>query len=191
MKLWSTPCRTTEDGHVMVERSNKTWFTGKGNDQALQYSCLENTMNSMKRQKDRTLKDELPRPVGAHWGGWMASPTPWTWVWASSRSWWWTRKPGVLQFMGSQRDMTELLNWTGLYNPWNSPGQNTGVGSCSLLQGIFPTQGSNPGLLHCRQMLYPLNHHYWRRVENLLQKEWRDRSKAKIVPSCWCDWWWK
>jgi len=42
--------------------------------------------------------------------------------------------------------------------PWNSPGQNTGVGSCSLLQGIFPTQESNPGLLHCRQILYQLKY---------------------------------
>ena len=42
--------------------------------------------------------------------------------------------------------------------PWNSPGQNTGMGSCSLLQGIFPTQGSNPGLLHCWQILYLLSH---------------------------------
>ena len=47
----------------------------------------------------------------------------------------------------------------GLYSPWNSPGQNTGVASCSLLQGIFPTHGSNPGLLHCRQILYQLSHH--------------------------------
>ena len=46
----------------------------------------------------------------------------------------------------------------GLYRPWNSPGQNTGVCSLSLLQGIFPTQGSNPGLPHCRQILYQLNH---------------------------------
>ena len=46
----------------------------------------------------------------------------------------------------------------GLYSPWNSPGQNTGVGSPSLLQGIFPTQGSNPGLLHCRRILYQLSH---------------------------------
>ena len=46
----------------------------------------------------------------------------------------------------------------GPYSPWNSPGQNTGVGSLSLLQGIFPTQGSNPGLLHCRQILYQLSH---------------------------------
>ena len=46
----------------------------------------------------------------------------------------------------------------GLYSPWNFPGQNTGVGSLSLLQGIFPTQGLNPGLLHCREMLYQLSH---------------------------------
>ena len=46
----------------------------------------------------------------------------------------------------------------GLYSPWNSPGQNTGVGCHSLLQGIFPTQESNPGLPHCRQILYQLSH---------------------------------
>ena len=46
----------------------------------------------------------------------------------------------------------------GLYSPWNSLGQNTGVGSLSLLQGIFPTQGSNSGLLHCRWILYPHSH---------------------------------
>ena len=45
-----------------------------------------------------------------------------------------------------------------LYSPWNSLGQNTGVGSHSPLQGIFPTQGSNPGLPHCRQILYQLRH---------------------------------
>ena len=46
----------------------------------------------------------------------------------------------------------------GLYSPWNSPGQNTGVGSCSLLQGTFPTQGSNPGLPHWRRILYQLSY---------------------------------
>ena len=46
----------------------------------------------------------------------------------------------------------------GLYSPWNSPGQNTRVGSSSLLQDIFPTQGSNPGLLHCGRILYGLSH---------------------------------
>ena len=46
----------------------------------------------------------------------------------------------------------------GLYCPWNSPGQNIGVGSLSLLQGIFPIQGSNAGLPHCRLILYQLSH---------------------------------
>ena len=46
----------------------------------------------------------------------------------------------------------------GLYSPWNSPGQTTGVGSLSLLQRIFPTQGSNPGLPHCMRILYQLSH---------------------------------
>ena len=45
----------------------------------------------------------------------------------------------------------------GLYSPWNSPGQNIGVGGLSFLQGIFPTQGSNPGLPHCRRILYQLS----------------------------------
>ena len=60
-------CRATQDGWVMVERSEKMWSTGDGNGKPLQYSCLENPMNSMKRQKDRTLKDELPRLVGAQY----------------------------------------------------------------------------------------------------------------------------
>ena len=47
--------------------------------------------------------------------------------------------------------------WT-IYSPWNSPGQNNGVGSLSLLQGIFTTQGSNPGLPYCREILYQLSH---------------------------------
>ena len=51
----------------MVESSDKTWSTGEGNGKPLRYSCLENPMNSMKRQKDRTLKDELPRLVGAQY----------------------------------------------------------------------------------------------------------------------------
>ena len=54
--------------------------------------------------------------------------------------------------------VSDSLQPHGLYSPWNSPGQNTGVGSLSLLRGIFPTQGSNPGLLHFRQILYQLSH---------------------------------
>ena len=55
----------TQEGQVMVERSDRMWSTGKGNGKPLQYSYLENPMNSMKRQNDRTLKEELPRSVGA------------------------------------------------------------------------------------------------------------------------------
>ena len=61
------PCRTIKDKWVMVESSDKTWSTGEGNGKPLQYSCLENPMNSMIKQKDRTLKDELPRLVGAQY----------------------------------------------------------------------------------------------------------------------------
>ena len=57
-------CAATQDGWVVVERSDRMWSTGEGNGKPLQYSCLENPMNSIKRQNDRTLKDELPRSVG-------------------------------------------------------------------------------------------------------------------------------
>ena len=55
----------TQDGRVMVERSNRMWSAGEGNGKPLQYSCLENPMNNMKRQNDKILKEELPGLVGA------------------------------------------------------------------------------------------------------------------------------
>ena len=61
------PCRATQDGWVMGERSDQMWSTGEGNGKPLQYSCLENPMNSMKRQKDKTLKYALPRSIGAQY----------------------------------------------------------------------------------------------------------------------------
>ena len=61
------PCRATQDGQVMAESSDKTWPPGEGNGKPLQHSCLENPMNGMKRQKDRKLKDELLRSVGAQY----------------------------------------------------------------------------------------------------------------------------
>ena len=85
-------------------------------------------------------------------------------------------EPGGLQSVGPQKGWVQLsshphtcesesrsvvsdfLRPHGLYSPWNSPGQNTGVGSLSLLQGFFPTQGPNPGLPHCGQILYKLSH---------------------------------
>ena len=57
----------TQDGQVMVERFDKMWSTGEGNGKPLQYSCLENPMDNMKRQNDRILKEELPRSVGAQY----------------------------------------------------------------------------------------------------------------------------
>ena len=61
------PCGATQDRQVMVERSDRMWSTGEGNGNPHEYSCLENPMNSMKRHNDRTLKDELPRLVGAQY----------------------------------------------------------------------------------------------------------------------------
>ena len=59
--------RTTQDRRVTVESSDKMWFIGEGNGKPLQYSCLENHVISMKKQKDRTLKDELLRSVDAQY----------------------------------------------------------------------------------------------------------------------------
>ena len=78
----------------------------------------------------------------------------------------------VIREMSVSNEIKVIINWEseshsvvsdsfrphGLYSPWNSPGQNTGVGSLSLLQGTFLTQGLNPGLLHCRQILYHLSY---------------------------------
>ena len=67
MKLRAMPSRATQEKWVMMERSDKTWSTEDGNRKPLQYSCLENPMNSIRKEKDRTLKDELLRLVGAQY----------------------------------------------------------------------------------------------------------------------------
>ena len=64
----------------------------------------------------------------------------------------------TMKWSESHSVMSNSLQLHGLYSPWNSPSQNTGVGSLSLLQGIFPTQGLNPGLPYCRWILYQLSH---------------------------------
>ena len=88
--------------------------------------------------------------------------------------------------------VSNSLRSYGPYSPWNSSDHNTRVGSCSLLQGIFPTQGSNPGLLHCRQILYQLSHQEETsgHCENVLLPAWlgrkpmeRSRAAAHSVPS--------
>ena len=68
------------------------------------------------------------------------------------------RNCSALNVCSSRSVMSDSLQFHGLYSPWNSPAQNTGVGSLSLLQRIFPTQGSNPGLPHCRRIFYQLSH---------------------------------
>ena len=72
--------------------------------------------------------------------------------------WWAHKKRSTLLVTESHSVLSDSLRPHGLYSPWNSPGQNTGVGSLSLLQGILPTQGSNPGLPHCRRILHQLSH---------------------------------
>ena len=72
--------------------------------------------------------------------------------------WAWANTFLLLKWSESHSVLSDSLWHHGLYSPWNSPGQNTGVGSLSLLQGIFPTQGSSPGLPHCRQIIYQLSH---------------------------------
>ena len=61
------PCGATQDGRVTVERSDRMWPTGEGNGKPIRHSCLENPMNSMRRQNDRILKEELHRSVGAQY----------------------------------------------------------------------------------------------------------------------------
>ena len=61
------PCGATQDGSVMVERSERMWSTGEGNGKPLHYSSLENPMSSVKSQNDMILKEELPRSVGAQY----------------------------------------------------------------------------------------------------------------------------
>ena len=115
--LWAMPCRTTQDGWVIVKSSDKTWSTGGGNGKPLQYSCCENPVNS-DAKNPWTWCEELThwkRPwcwerlkTGGEggdrgWDGWMASLNQWTWVWGKLGRQWGTEKPGVVQSMRLQR----------------------------------------------------------------------------------------
>ena len=85
-----------------------------------------------------------------------SQPRDWTWVFCIAGRFFtiWATWERVSE---SRSVVSDSLRPHGLYSPWDSPGQNTGVGSLSLFQGIFPTQGSNPGLPHCGQILYHLS----------------------------------
>ena len=89
------------------------------------------------------------------------------WCWMALRSWFKNKKlrisffsvfPELISESESRSVVSHSLQPNGLYSPWNSPCHNTAVGSLSLLQRIFATQGLNPGLLHCRRILYQLSH---------------------------------
>ena len=95
------------------------------------------------------------------------------------------------------------LQLHGRYSPWNSSGQNTGVGSLSLLQGIFQTQESNPGLLHCRRILYQLSYKrnyssaLWDKMGKVIVLRQRGERKKReewvvssVQPHSW-KWWWR
>ena len=118
MKL-SHDRRATHDGWVMVERSDRMWSTGEGNGKLLQYSCLENPMNNMRKQKDMTLKDELPRLVAAQY--------------ATGEEW---RNNSIKnEEMEPKQKQHPSVDMTG-----------------------DGSQGSNPGLPHCRCILYQLSY---------------------------------
>ena len=127
-------CRATQDRWVMVESSDKMWSIGEGNGRPLQYSCLENPMNSMKRQKDRTLKDELPSWCG---GGLIAKSCLTLVIVSDSMPW--TIALQAPPSIGFSRQ-----------EYWRR--------FCFFLQGIYLTQRSNLSLPHCRQILYPLSY---------------------------------
>ena len=97
----------------------------------------------------------------------------------------------------SRSVVSDFLWPHGLYSPWNSPVQNTRMGILSLLQGIFPTQGMNPGLPHCRQIPYQLSHRgspYWIRVspKSNDQCPYRKRGHIETHPGMKTNWrWWR
>ena len=101
-------CRVTQDRQVMVESSDKTWSTGEGNGKPIQYSCLENPMNKMKRQKHMRLKYELPRSGGAQYATWEE----------------WRNSPRKNENQNPE-NLTNLITWTiALSNsmkPWGLP----------------------------------------------------------------------
>ena len=123
--------------------------------------CMKVKSESKVAQSCPTLSDpmECSLPGSSTHGIFQARGLEWSAIAFSNR------EMRNLQLSGIQENESESHSvlsdswWPhGLYSPWNSPGQNTGIGNHSLLQGIFPTQGSNPGLAHCRWILYQLSH---------------------------------
>ena len=113
----------------------------------------------------------------------------WLWRWSD-----WTELNLKMEWSKSLSVVSDSLWPYGLCSPWNSPGQNTWVGRLSFLQGIFPTQQSNPGLLHYRRILYQLSHKRspwrWKRVAVIQRKysvagSWKKHTHTKASFSPW------
>ena len=106
-----------------------------------------------------TFLPSQPKFPGAHRPGHFPSELGEDQARLGLKTWLFTRSTVVfLSKSESHSAVSNSLQSHELYSPWNSPGQNTGVGSLSLLQRIFPTQGSTPGLPHCRRTVYQLSH---------------------------------
>ena len=103
-------CKEIQPVHT---KGNQPWiFTGRTDAEAEAPNNVATWYNELTYWKRPWCLERLKAGEGDDrgWDGWMASPTQWTWVWASLGSWWWTGKPGVLLFMGLQRDTAECLN---------------------------------------------------------------------------------
>ena len=100
-------------------KGNQYWISSGGTDAGAEAPILwpPNVKNWLIRKDPVAGEDWRQEDKGRGWDGCKASLTQWTWVWASSRSWWWTGKPGVLQFTGSKRAGHDWLNWTELNCP--------------------------------------------------------------------------
>ena len=109
------------------------------------------------------------------WDGWMASPTQWTWVWASSRNWKWTGKPGVLQSMGSQ-SWPQLSDWTQ-------------AGSGSMCYGSLFTLGFYfrkmiHFYIYIHERLIAFQYFYWKEWQNTSTLEFSQLKTSKIITKC-------
>ena len=123
------------------------------------------TKNSMKRPgaEGSHCRQREPHPVRVAWRYVLQKLRRLVWLKRSQEKNGFESEYTVVSALFNEKSesssvMSNSLRPHGLYSPWKSPGQNTGVGSLSLLQGIFPTQGSNPALSHCRWILYQLSH---------------------------------